>query len=185
MLSSSISNSWPDRLFANLEVATAASGTKWRENYQQRLMATSGASVASRKSSINSELAKISLTTDYILCNFGANDVSDSPTESAWKTDYQYLIDAFLTKWPAVKIYITKPWRRGYADWCNTFADWIDDIVAIYAISKPDQVFVGDDERTWFEHGDDGVTFGDSNGVHYNEAGEVAKAIAVQAAMGY
>jgi lysophospholipase L1-like esterase len=118
---------------------------------------------------------------DYVfLINLGANDVANLPDGATWKTRYTYIIDAVLTKYPTTKIYLTKPWRRNYGTECDTLAGYIDDLVALY----PGQCYVGDDERTWLEGGDNGATMS-TDGVHYSEAGYVAKRAAVRAIIGY
>jgi lysophospholipase L1-like esterase len=118
------------------------------------------------------------------LIDLGANDAANLPDGTTWKTRYTYVIDAFLTKYPTTKIYLTKPWRRNYGTQCDLMAGYIDDIVAAYAISNPDHVYVGDDERTWLEGGDNGVTM-TTDGIHYSAAGMIAKVAAVRAVTGY
>jgi lysophospholipase L1-like esterase len=173
-------NTWPMVLLATLNILTAGDGIKWEENSEQRIMATSGATVAIRKSSIDSELASIPLAADYILCNFGANDVTDTPNETYWNTNYQYIIDALHAKWPTAKIYLAKAWRRNYDAWCDTLAGRIDTLIA----ANPGVCFAGHDERVWLEGGDNGVTM-TVDGVHYSTAGEAECAAQWQTILGY
>lgn len=117
---------------------------------------------------IDTYLSTVTPEPPVVLCNVGVNDLTGGlPVEATWKTNYEYIIDAILTKWPSVIVYIAKPWRRGYAADCNTLAGWIDDIIADYS----GEVLVGHDERTWLEGGDDGATM-TYDGIHYSTAGE-------------
>lgn len=139
-----------------------------------------GATVSSTQGIIDGIVARYTITQQIVLLNLGANDVAALPSESAWKTSYQYSIDAFKTKWPTIKIYITKPWRRGYATECNTLAGWIDALIA----ANPGICFVADDERTWMEGGDDGLTM-TADGVHPNTTGYAEKVNQMVTALGY
>jgi lysophospholipase L1-like esterase len=176
-------NSWGTTLLAELNAAGASINFNWSE-ITPRNWAVNGTTVAALKSSINTYLASHTIdprASQYVfLINFGSNDAPLAPLEATWKSDYAYIIDAILVKYPAAKIYITKPWGTSYAAWWTTFSTWIDDIVALY----PGQVFVGDDERTWLEGGDNGAT-NTIDGVHYSAAGQTAKVAAIRAALGY
>lgn len=132
------------------------------------MAAVSGYGVAGIAGIIDSYLAATSFgPPPAACCNLGVNDVGSLPPEATWIANYEYIIDAILTKWPAIKVYIVKPWRRGYAAECNTLAGWIDTIIADYA----GNVLVGHDERIWLEGGDDGATM-TTDGTHYSDAGQ-------------
>lgn len=118
---------------------------------------------------IDDNLSSIVKEPQAVLCNLGSNDVYNGDiVEATWKTNYEYIVDAILTQWPSVTVYIAKSWRRGYTADCNTIAGWIDDIILDYPGGN---VLVGHDERTWLEGGDDGATM-TSDGIHYSEAGQ-------------
>jgi len=142
----------------------------------------SGSTVASSAASIATVLAGMDDTGDpvSVLCNWGANDVNVLPAEATWKANYLAIIDACVAKWPQAKVYLTRPWRRGYAIQCNTLAAWIADIVA----ARPGIAFAGDDERVWLESGDNGAAM-TSDGIHYSAAGQAAKALQVKSVLGY
>jgi hypothetical protein len=159
---STAGTAWPQLLLAALNTATNADLEYWEEE-SPRNMASSGATVASRKSSIDSELAEHTETVTDILLDLGVNDLSAMPLEAAWKADMLYIIDAIATKWPSVRIYVCKPWCRGYTTEANTMAGWIDDIVALRSTNCK----AGHDERTWLEGGDDGATM-TVDGKHYS-----------------
>lgn len=133
----------------------------------------SGGTLASVLTFVSANLAAVTRQADVITINFGANDVGALPAEATWKADLVTMIDLFRAKWPSVKIYVARAWRQGYATECNTLATWIAAVVATY----PSNVFVGMDERVWFENGDNGATY-TSDGVHYNVAAQTAAATA-------
>jgi hypothetical protein len=103
-----------------------------------------------------------------VLANYGANDFVAGTSEASFKADYVMVIDAILAKRADARIFIAKPWRRGYDAAALTMAGWIDDLVALY----PGQVFVGHNENVWLKGADDGATM-TVDGTHYSEAGQV------------
>lgn len=139
-----------------------------------------GQTVASMKARVDADLAAASGTPDFILCNLGANDVGSMPVEATWKANYQYIFSAMRTKWTNVKIYVMRPWRRGYATECNTLASWIGDLV----VSNPGVVYEGPDERVFLENGDDGVTY-TGDGIHPNAVGYTLTATKWRESIGY
>jgi hypothetical protein len=115
----------------------------------------------------------------YALINLGVNGMP-TQEETATKTYYQYIIDALHTKWPAIKIYLTKPWMRGYDTESTTLAGWIDDLIA----ANPGVCFVADDESIWLKGADNGATM-TVDGVHYSVAGEAEKTNQMVTVLGY
>lgn len=113
------------------------------------------------------------------LINIGANDVLISDL-SQWKTNYQYVISALVAKWPDAEIFLAKPWRRGYGARCDMVATWIDELIA----ANPSSCFVGHDERSWLEGGDDGATM-TTDGLHYSVAGQTECANQWKTILGY
>lgn len=173
---------WPTILLDTIN----ATGQDAREDLP-RNWAVSGYTLSSLKSSIDTFMLEhyVSSIGDKFIffINIGANDVVHEIVEATWKTDYNYIIDAILAEYPTGKIYITKAWRRDYGTECDTLAGYIDDIVAAYAISNPDHVYVGDDERVWMEGGDNGATM-TTDGIHTSATGEITAAAAKITAAG-
>lgn len=137
-----------------------------------------GATVASMKTYIDSNLSGVTEQADLITINLGAVDVTSMPAEATWKANLNSIIASLQAKWPAAPIYIARPWQRNYTAESNTLAGWIADVVT--AGSK---LYLGTDERVWMEGGDDGATM-TSDGVHYSAAGELACAVQWKAAFG-
>lgn len=104
---------------------------------------------------------------DYkvVTLNWGANDVGSLPAEATWEADYLAIIDKVHAKAPNAKVYLMRPWRRGYDAECATLHGWIDTIVAARAFT-----YVGPDEAVWMKGADDGATM-TVDGVHYSAAG--------------
>jgi hypothetical protein len=128
-------------------------------------------------------LAKYHNRTEYplrVLISLGGNDVLALPAEATFKANYQAIISKLVAKWPNIKIYLTKPWRRTYGAECLTVAGWVDYIVS----QNPGVVFVGHDENVWMEGGDDGATMS-SDGTHYSAAGNAEVINQWKTALGY
>lgn len=144
-------------------------------------LSVGGATVATMAGRIVADLAAADpAAPDYILLNLGANDVSALPAEATWKADLATVIDGMNAKWPATKVYLMRPWRRGEATDCDTLAGWIADVVA----ARSAWAFMGPDERVFLENGDDGVTY-TSDGIHPNAAGYALTAAQWKATLGY
>jgi len=114
--------------------------------------------------------AAVTAATDHpyaILFNFGANEAAAMPTQADWTAYYLERIDFARAKWPNVRTYLAKAWRRGFNAECATLAGWVDTIVAM----RPN-CLVGHNENIWLEGGDDGVT-NTSDGVHYSAPGTI------------
>jgi len=105
--------------------------------------ATAGATVASRKAAIDANIAAAVGTPEAILWNLGVNDADSLPSESTWKTNAQYCIDAFQTTWPSVPNYFMRVYGANQVANCNTINGWYADLVA----SNPASCFLGPDER--------------------------------------
>jgi hypothetical protein len=112
------------------------------------------------------------------LLSLGVNDFN-SITEATWISQYQYIVDAIHTRWPAVQIYIMRPWKRDYDAAADTVAGWIDTIVASRSF-----LHLGPDERVWLKGADNGAT-NTYDGVHYSAAGEAACAAVWKTVLGY
>lgn len=141
-------------------------------------IAANNATVATQASTITADLSAAVGIPDYVLINFGANDVAALPSETIWKANYNMIIDALQAKWTNAKIYLMRPWRRNYGVECNTLASWIADIIAAQGI------YTGPDERIFLEGGDDGATM-TVDGIHPSPAGVIATAVQWQAAIGF
>ena len=115
---------------------------------------------------IAADLAEITGTPTAVLFSMGTVELPSLPAEATWKADALAVLDAMRARWPAVRVYMVKPWRRGYSAESDTLAGWIDAVITL----RPSFVFAGHDERVWLEHGDDGVAY-TSDGIHYSNKG--------------
>lgn len=141
-----------------------------------------GATVASRAATIAADIAAMGYvaTMKQILVNLGANDVGALPAEAAWEANLATILDAMNAAWPAAKVYVMRPWRRGYAAECDTVATRIGHVLA----TRGAWAFVGPDERVFLENGDDGATY-TVDGIHPNAAGYALTAAQWKTALGY
>jgi hypothetical protein len=149
-----------------------------------RTLSISGATVASIKAIIDADLS--SRTYDpgkeyRFLINLGIND--GAATESQFKLDYLYIIDALKVKFPNAEMYLTYPAARNREELIIKLASWISDIVA----ARSTFVHDGDNEAIWFENGDNYTALSNNNdGLHRNTTtGQDAEIAAKRAAIGY
>lgn len=110
--------------------------------------------------------------------NIGVNDFV-AGTHAQWVADVEYVADAVHARWPAAIFYITKPWKSGFDSTADTYAGWVDEIVAARTFAR-----VGDDERVWLKGADNGAT-NTTDGIHYSAAGETAAVTAKKTVLGY
>ena len=134
---------------------------------------------------IDADLAArpVGQTPAYILMNIGCNDTYpgtfDPANEAATKAALLYIIDAYHTKYPSAKIYVSRVWRRVGEANAPTVNSWIN-----YCIGQRSGIaYAGPDESVWLENGDDGTTYTD-DGTHYNALGKVKAAQMWRAALG-
>jgi lysophospholipase L1-like esterase len=141
-----------------------------------------GTTVADRAGTIAAEIAALAPVQNmrFILVNLGANDVSALPAEAVWQANLATVLDAMNVAYPVAKVYVMRPWRRGYAAECNTVATRIGNVLA----TRGAWAFVGPDERVFLENGDDGVTY-TADGIHPNTAGYALTAAQWKTALGY
>jgi lysophospholipase L1-like esterase len=151
-------------LATKLETAT---GTKWRELIP-RYSAHDGFTTNSIRAAIDADLAQVTGTPapSFVLINTGANDVVSMPTQTNFKNDLGYIMDACLAKWPSTQVRVMRPWRRSQLTNCNTLATWISEVIS----TRSSWAAVGPDERVFLENGDDGVTY-TADGIHPNHTG--------------
>lgn len=145
-------------------------------------LGVSGISIAGYASIVDATLGAVSFQPHHVqnvLVNLGVNGIA-TQEEAATKTNYQYIIDVIHTKWPTAKLYLTKPWMRGYDTESTTLAGWIDDLIA----ANPGVCFVADDESVWLKGADNGVTM-TTDGVHYSTAGNTEKINQMVTVFGY
>lgn len=143
--------------------------------------AVPGHTTAEMRADIDAFLAGATSDATVVTVNLGANDLSGvngSITQSAWKADYRYILNAIIARWPTIRIYCAKVWRQGYDSQSDIFAGWINDVVAEYSSN----VYIGMDERVWFAPN---VATYSGDGIHYNSAGQQPCANAWLQAMGY
>jgi lysophospholipase L1-like esterase len=165
---------YPDDLF---NLGNAIPEMFWASAYPQ--LDTAGHTVALRAASIATDVLRND-SPDVALINLGANDVVSLPAEATWKADLSTIVDALHAKWPTMKVYIMRPWRRSYATQCNSLAAWISDVIS----ARSGWCFAGPDERVFLENGDNGVTY-TSDGIHPNAAGYALTAAQWKATLGY
>lgn len=101
------------------------------------------------------------------MINIGSNDLAGALVQSTIQANFLNIIDLTHAKYPSAPIYIAKPWRRGFNANANTFAGYIDNVMALRSFVKS-----GPNEIIWMENGDDGATYS-SDGIHYNAAGQL------------
>ena len=157
-----------------------------RANYEEITndFASGGATSVSMASTVTSTLDNYGGDPHFILMNFGANDVANSITESAFKTAMRSMINAFRTKWDGRPIYIAKPGRQNYDSECAAVGGWVDDLIGEY----PSGVYAGHDELDWFKGDDNYATYAKVEvppGVHYNDAGNTECARQWKTILGY
>jgi lysophospholipase L1-like esterase len=115
-----------------------------------------------------------------VIINLGVNDIKVTmPVEATWKTNFLTVLDEVHARHPYARVYLMRPWKRGYSAQADTMAGWIDDIVASRSF-----LHLGPDERVWMEGGDDGATM-TTDGLHYSAAGYAECAAQWQTVLGY
>jgi lysophospholipase L1-like esterase len=141
---------------------------------------TTVASWATNISTVLNGIATLNVH-NYVFINLGVNDWGGGlPNETTWKANYQTIIDAVVAKWPTAKIYIAKPWDRGYTSSATTMAGWIDDLIS----ANSGVVYAGHNESVWLKGADDGATM-TSDGIHYSAAGNTECAAQWETVLGY
>lgn len=137
-------------------------------------MAHSGYDIGEAADDIDADLASHSFSTNvdqYVFfINYGVI-TGDGETESSFKTDYLYIIDALQTKFPNCIIFITYPGTANDATRHDEIKPWIDDIIAVRS-----NVYAGDDEETNFKGADNYATYY-YDGIHYNAAAHALKPV--------
>lgn len=120
----------------------------------------------------------------HILLNLGINNITGVGgavfDETTNKASIQTIISGCVSRWPTCKVYVTKVWGQGYDTECDTFAGWVDDLVA----ANPANARVGLDERIVIKAGDNGAT-NTIDGIHYSVAGIAAAAAAWKTIIGH
>lgn len=145
-------------------------GAGWSE-FTPR-MGYAGYGVASVSAAVIAALAPQAAPPVAVLINVGANDIGTLPAEATWKSYLRSMLNHLIVTCANSRLYIARPWRRGYAADCDTLATWIAAVTYEYGGVY---VHLGTDERVWLEGGDDGATM-TTDGIHYSVAGEVAAA---------
>lgn len=163
---------WTNLLYGAISSKTI--GVDERPSYSS----VSGATVASRKATIDADLAATIGTPDYILSNLGVNDTASMPLEADFETNYGYIFDAMHAKWPNARIYVMYPGLSGQDVNCATLHTWIDVVR-----STRSWLFAGPDEAVWLKGSDNYVT-NTSDGKHYSAAGDTAAVVAWRAVLG-
>lgn len=149
-------------------------------NCQSLKNSASGYSTHTYKGVIDTVIANISaadpwMTPTFALLQLGTNDLGAMPLEADCISDYQYILDALNTKWSGIQCYLTKPWWTGHDTEENTYAGWVDTIVASRAFAH-----VGIDERVVIKP----YANLTDDGKHPNAAGYAAEAAAWKTLLG-
>ena len=135
---------------------------------------------AQMKALVDADLATIGATPTYILMNLGSVELAlGMPVEAQFETDYGYILDAFHTKWPNVKVYCHRPWYANHEADSNLIAGYI----AVVLSTRGSFAYVGPDERVWAKGSDNGATM-TSDGLHYSYAGAIKAAAQWRSVLG-
>ena len=161
-------------------ILVAALSALGNRSWQTQNAGRGGATAASYAAQVDSIIAGFPDAPSVALVNLGTNDIGDAdlPAQGTWEQSLGYTLDAVHAAYPGALVYVTKPCRAGYDAKCNTVAGWVDNVVA----ARTPWAAVGDDERVWLIPNNAAYTY---DGLHYNPAGDAAKASAAQAVMGY
>ena len=165
------SNSWPGTLVTSLNTAASPS-----PQFAQDNVAAAGQGAGYFAPNISTILAGQPDNHTIVLYSVGVNDFGTA-TMSAWIADMQTTLDAIHTKWPTALVYVSKPWKQGFDATADTFAGWVDTVVASRSFAR-----AADDERSWLKPNVATYTI---DGVHYSAAGETAKAHQMKTVLGY
>lgn len=119
---------------------------------------------------------------DTIFFNLTVNSTG-ADTKAQYKASALAMIEAYHAKWPTVKIYIARMWRR-YAPASYALLQELNEALDEIIVLHPDYCLPGPDERIWLENGDDGITYTD-DGIHPNAAGTILQADQWLACIGF
>jgi hypothetical protein len=105
------------------------------------------------------------MTCSYVLCNWGANDVTLSPfpTQTAWQNAYISVLDVIHSNFPQANVYLAYAWRRGLDTECATLKTWVQNVIA----ARSQFTLEGIDENVVLKGSDNGNT-NTKDGVHYS-----------------
>lgn len=141
--------------------------------------AVGGHTMTQAKAAIDATLAAANETPELCFFNVGINNADSPPDESAFKADFQYILDAIHTKWPTTKIYIMNGvYKASNPPGCNTISGWLNDVLLL----NSGYCYAWADERVWFAAN---MGLYSSDGVHYTNAGAAEAARLGRVAAGY
>lgn len=161
-------------------ILTASLSALGNRSWQYQNAGRGGTTAATYAALVDSILAGFPDSPVVALVNLGTNDIGslDLPAQATWEANIGYTLDAVHAAYPGALVYVTKPCRFGYDAKCATVAGWVDNVVA----ARSPWAAVGDDESGWLIPNNAAYTY---DGLHYNAAGNAAKASAAQTVMGY
>jgi len=177
--SKTASYGWPDDLITALDAETSPRFWSYLKS------AHDGVGLENYVSDYITEIDNYNFMQDCpsFFVNLGINNITGvggyTFDETTNKASLQAIIDACVANSPTCKVYLTKVWGQGYDTDCDTFAGWVDDLVALNA-----NAYVGIDERIVLKGDDDGAT-NTSDGIHPSAAGEAAYVAAWKTVLGY
>lgn len=143
-------------------------------------LASGGATVASRRATIDSDLTLHNRIYSDIIINLGANDAGGVLVQSTWQANLSYILDALHAKWPDARVYVVGAWRRGFDVNCATLKIWTANVLA----ARSSWAYAGPDESVFIKAADDGAAC-TSDGIHWLGPCYQAEALTLAQAMGY
>lgn len=146
--SKSVEGTWPQLLEDQLTVATGS-------NWSRSEAAFSGMNVSSINSNLSAVLAGNPGEPGFVLINASINDVFGGTSQASYEASLTSILDAVHTKWPSAQCYLMRFWAQGKTTECNTFAGYIDNVIA----ARSSFAHLGPDERVFLENGDNGATY--------------------------
>lgn len=173
---SNFAQTWFDELCQILNLYNTAT---WTPNGQ----GNGGATTAVIDGSLSAAIATMprGVNVPVILLNCGANDVLSMPAEVDFKASYASILAKLKAAYPAAKVICSRIWRKGYSTESTTLNGWIN---AVIATNPSGNAITGDNEQVWLDCQSAGCAgpcttlpcLNTDDGIHYNPAGQTAKA---------
>ena len=128
----------------------------------------SGITIEGMYARVDSDISAMAGYADPVaICiNLGVNNVGTYPNAN-FVPYYEYIINAYHTRFPTSKIYCARVWRQGYDSNCDSY----DNIYLPQIVSDLPFVQYGPDERIVLKGSDNGAT-NTYDGIHPSAAGE-------------
>lgn len=115
-----------------------------------------------------------------VLMDFGEHDmIGATPNQTAFQNGYLAMIDATVAKWFDCEIYLDYPWAVPCDGAYAAVKGYIQNVIAARS-----NCHAGVDQGVVIKSNDNGATY-TSDGIHFNAAGKIVYAAALQTAMGF